>query len=93
MTYESAYQELETIYAAINNEEVSIDELAKKVKRAALLISLCQSKLKNTEEEISKILANLPNDNPKNHVGIFKAEPSEPDDVNDDENNMNSLPF
>ena len=65
LTYESAYEELESIYGAINNEEVSIDELAKKVKRAAVLIALCQAKLKSTEDEISKNLTTMPGSNQK----------------------------
>lgn len=83
LTYESAYEELETIYAAINNEEVSIDELAKKVKRAATLISLCQAKLKSTEDEISKILATLPDNNQKNVIESGKVISDKPDDASE----------
>jgi len=56
LSYESAYRELEKIYQDINNEEVSIDELATKVKRASVLISFCQTKLRNTENEINGII-------------------------------------
>ncbi|WP_207425047.1 exodeoxyribonuclease VII small subunit [Pedobacter sp. SYSU D00535] len=56
LSYEAAYKELEQIYQDINNEEVSIDELAEKVKRASVLIGFCQRKLRGTEEEIEGIL-------------------------------------
>ncbi|HEY1115318.1 MAG TPA: exodeoxyribonuclease VII small subunit [Chitinophagaceae bacterium] len=61
LTYEAAYRELEQIYNQINNEQVSIDELAVKVKRAATLISFCQAKLRDTEVEINKIISEMPN--------------------------------
>ena len=60
LTYESAYLELEQIYDQINNEQVSIDELAAKVKRAAVLISFCQEKLRLTEIEINNIISTMP---------------------------------
>lgn len=59
LTYESAYQELEQIYNQINNEQVSIDDLATKVKRAAFLISFCQDKLRSTESEINNIISGM----------------------------------
>lgn len=61
LTYETAYKELEQIYNQINNEQVSIDDLAVKVKRAATLIGYCQAKLRDTEVEISKIISEMPN--------------------------------
>ena len=62
MTYESASKELEAIHNEINNEQVSIDELAGKVKRAALLISFCQKKLRAAQTDISQILADMSDD-------------------------------
>ena len=61
MTYESAYAELTDIAADIENETISVDDLAAKVKRAAELISFCQEKLKSTETEVSKIIDQLAN--------------------------------
>jgi exodeoxyribonuclease VII small subunit len=66
LTYESAYSELEQIYSQINNEQVSIDDLALKVKRAATLISFCQNKLRNTELEINNIISGMPINNTGN---------------------------
>lgn len=59
LSYEAAYKELEQIYQDINNEQVSIDELATKVKRASVLINFCQQKLRSTEEEINGILGGM----------------------------------
>ena len=60
-TYESAWTELNTISKEIENETISVDELAAKVKRASELIEFCQTKLKSTEEEVSKIINRMEN--------------------------------
>jgi exodeoxyribonuclease VII small subunit len=59
LTYEKAYAELEKIAEEIENEDVSVDVLAEKVKRASELVEFCQAKLKSTEEEVNKILAQM----------------------------------
>ena len=59
LTYESAYRELAQIAKEIENETVSVDVLAEKVKRAAELISFCQAKLKSTEIEVNKIIQQM----------------------------------
>ncbi len=58
-TYESAYRELQQIAKEIENESVSVDVLAERVKRAAELITFCQDKLRKTEEEVSKIIEQM----------------------------------
>ncbi len=58
-TYEEQLTELETIIGAMENEEVSIDELAIKVKRASEIIAHCRAVLKNTEGEVDQILKGL----------------------------------
>ncbi len=58
-TYSDAFDELQNIVSEIERGEISIDELAEKVKRAALLINICKAKLTATEEEVNSILANL----------------------------------
>ena len=65
LTYESAYKELSEIANEIENESVSVDVLATKVKRASELITFCQTKLKSTETEVNKIIAQMENSNPK----------------------------
>jgi len=51
-SYEKAYEELQEIIAQLNNDEIGIDELSKKVKRAQKLITSCKSKLRNIEEDL-----------------------------------------
>jgi exodeoxyribonuclease VII small subunit len=55
-TYESAYKELQQIAREIENETVSVDVLAAKVKRASELITFCQNKLRSTEMEVTRII-------------------------------------
>ena len=59
LTYESAYAELKRIASEIENESVSVDLLAEKVKRAAELITFCQEKLRSTEQEVNKIIRQM----------------------------------
>ena len=59
LTYEAAYNELALIAKEIENETVSVDILAQKVKRASELITFCQTKLKSTETEVNKIIAQM----------------------------------
>ena len=63
LNYESAYKELAQIAKEIENETVSVDVLAQKVKRASELITFCQTKLKNTEAEVNKIIAQMEKSN------------------------------
>jgi exodeoxyribonuclease VII small subunit len=58
-TYESAYRELQLIAKEIENETVSVDVLAEKVKRAAELITFCQNKLRSTELEVGRIIEQM----------------------------------
>ena len=61
LTYEAAYKELDQIAREIQNESVSVDQLAQKVKRASELITFCQGKLRSTETEVNKIIAQMEN--------------------------------
>lgn len=55
-TYSRALEELETILSEIENEELDLDILSSKVKRATFLIKECKSRLRKTSEEIDGIL-------------------------------------
>ena len=57
--HEQLDMELAQIAKEIENESVSVDVLAQKVKRASELITLCQTRLKSTETEVNKIIANM----------------------------------
>jgi exodeoxyribonuclease VII small subunit len=65
LTYESAYAELTRIAREIEDETVSVDVLAEKVKRASELIAFCQNKLKSTETEVNKIITQMEKTAPK----------------------------
>jgi len=59
LTYTQAIDELERIIEDIETESIDVDALAKKVKRAAFLITLCKNNLRNTEEEVKKTLTEI----------------------------------
>ena len=56
ITYSQAQKELEEILEKIETGDADIDILSDMVKRACFLIKLCSAKLKETDEEIKKIL-------------------------------------
>ena len=58
-TYTAAFAELQVLVAEIEEGQISIDDLSEKVKRATVLINICKNKLKDTEEDVSKILKEL----------------------------------
>lgn len=57
--YTAAFEELQQIVNEIEEGEISVDELSKKVKRATELIRICKTKLTSTEEDVQKILKEL----------------------------------
>jgi|TARA_Y100000031_G_C8246649_1_gene398400 exodeoxyribonuclease VII small subunit len=59
--YTEAIEELEKIVSSIENEDINVDDLSRKVKRAAELINICKDKLHNTEEEVNSILKEINN--------------------------------
>jgi exodeoxyribonuclease VII small subunit len=59
LSYETAYAELKKIASEIENESVSVDVLADRVKRASELIAFCQGKLRSTETEVNNIIKQM----------------------------------
>lgn len=59
LTYSQALSELEKIVAEIESEDVDVDVLAEKIKRASFLITFCKGKLRTAEEEVKKVLADM----------------------------------
>lgn len=59
LTYSKALTELEQIIAEIEAEDIDIDTLSEKVKRAAFLINFCKNRLRDTEEEVKKIVSEI----------------------------------
>ncbi len=59
MNYQQAIEELENIIKDIESDEISVDELSHKVKRATELISICHKALHDTEENVQDILKDM----------------------------------
>ncbi len=57
--YQQSIEELRQIIEDIESEEISVDELDKKVKRGAKLIQQCKEKLKSTENSVNQVLEDL----------------------------------
>lgn len=58
-SYESAYEELINILGEIEDEDVPVDTLSIKVKRASELLSYCRYMLRKTESNVQEILNKL----------------------------------
>ena len=59
MNYEAAFKELKQIALEIESQNVSVDVLAERVKRASELIAFCQEKLRKTEKEVNNIIKGM----------------------------------
>ena len=57
--YTEAFEELQEIVSDMEDGNISVDELAEKVKRATVLIRVCKAKLSATEGDVQKILKEL----------------------------------
>ena len=55
-SYASSYAELQKILTALEGDEIDVDELSNKVKRAAELIEFCQERLREAEVEVKKVV-------------------------------------
>ncbi len=59
LSYEQALSELESIVDQVENKTIGVDELTKKIERAAYLIKYCKEKLQTTDKEVKKILEEI----------------------------------
>jgi exodeoxyribonuclease VII small subunit len=59
ITYTAAFEELKEIVDQLENDNVSVDELTEKMKRATVLMKICRDKLTKTEEEVNKTIEEL----------------------------------
>lgn len=57
--YAAAMAELETILAEIEREDVDVDVLSARVKRAAELIEICRGRIDTTKLEVEEIMRGL----------------------------------
>lgn len=62
LNYETAYAELKGILNDLQNDDVTVDELTAKVKRAKLLLDFCQKKLADVDADVRDILEELQSD-------------------------------
>jgi exodeoxyribonuclease VII small subunit len=60
--YSEAIEEVERIINQIESNELDIDELTEKIRRASDLLKFCKQKLHFTEEEIQKIIDQMQKD-------------------------------
>jgi exodeoxyribonuclease VII small subunit len=54
ITYNQAQQKLELIVAQMENNEIDLETLTEKLIEAKGLVKLCESKLRNIEDSLSK---------------------------------------
>lgn len=59
ISYTAAFEELKEIVDQLENDNISVDELTEKMKRATVLMKICRDKLTKTEEEVNKTIAEL----------------------------------
>jgi exodeoxyribonuclease VII small subunit len=57
-SYDAAMQELQALVGQLQNDQIGVDALAEKVRRAAELIRLCREKLRQTEADVTEALDN-----------------------------------
>jgi exodeoxyribonuclease VII small subunit len=57
--YNKAIKELEKIMEEVESDELDVDKLAQKIKKASELLKICKDKLTNTEQEVNEILNSL----------------------------------
>ena len=55
-SYDAAMQELQSLVGQLQNDQIGVDALAEKVRRAAELIRLCREKLRQTETDVNEAL-------------------------------------
>lgn len=60
--YSEAVEELNNILGDLESENIDVDEVSSKVKRAVELIKICREKIENTELEVRKIVKEFEKD-------------------------------
>lgn len=56
MTYNAAFAELEKLVEQVESDQIPLDSLAEKVKKAKELISICEAKLRTIEKAINSAI-------------------------------------
>ncbi len=55
--YSAAFAQLEELVGQIEDDNIQLDTLAEKVKKANELIAYCEKKLRTIEKDIEKVIA------------------------------------
>lgn len=58
-SYQEAINELESILAEIESGEADVDLLSVKVKRALFLVGFCRNRLRQTDDEVRKLIQGM----------------------------------
>jgi len=61
--YGKALKQLDEIIQKIENEEIDVDELSKKVKDAVQLIKVCKEKIEKAESEVKQVVDGFQDEN------------------------------
>lgn len=61
ISYTEAHNELQEIVSEMENSEISIDDLDRKIKRASELLKICKDKLFKTEKSVQDVLEEIKN--------------------------------
>ena len=57
--YADAMRELETILDELEGDELDVDVLAERVRRASELIKLCRTRITRAQDDVARIVADL----------------------------------
>ncbi len=59
ISYTEAFDELKKIATQLENDDVAVDDLTEKMKRATFLMKICKDKLRKIEEDVNKTIEDL----------------------------------
>lgn len=59
ISYDASFEELQSIMRDLQEDEISVDELTEKVKRAAELLKICNQVLRDTEKNVGDLIKDL----------------------------------
>ncbi len=59
ISYTEAFEELKSIASQLENDDVAVDDLTEKMKRATYLMKICKDKLSKIEADVNKTIEDL----------------------------------
>jgi exodeoxyribonuclease VII small subunit len=74
--YADAMRELEEILDELEGDQLDVDVLAERVRRASELIKLCRSRIARAQDDVARIVADL-----EEFDADRSADPLDPDDA------------